>query len=158
MKKIIYLIMFIFLTLQSCNSSGNSSGFSSEREKTPEELRAELKTQEKNNPTQYVTVDGKMKDSIIQTRKEGWFHSAEYAKDGSVIKGTIKNTASVAKFKDVVLTVSYYSATNTEIKSEDHIFYEFYEPNSSKPFSLYIHAPEAMKSFGLSVKNATPVN
>lgn len=158
MKKIIYLIGFaIFIGLQSCNSTGSSSSMNFEKEKTPEELKAELKIQEENNPTQYVTVDAKMKDSIVQTRKEGWFHGAEYGKDGSVIKGIIKNSASVAKFKDVVLTVSYYSATNTEIKSEDHIFYEFYDPTSSKPFSLYVHAPEEMKSFGLTVKRATAV-
>lgn len=158
MKKITCIILFIFISLQSCNSSGNSSKFSAEREKTPEELRAELKTQEESNPLQYVIVDGKMKDSIVKTREEGWFHNAEYGKDGSVINGVINNTASVAKFKDVILTVSYYSATNTEIKSEDHIFYEFYEPNSSKSFSVYVHAPAEMKSFGLNIKNATPVD
>jgi hypothetical protein len=155
MKKITYFIMLfiIIIALESCNSGGNSS-----REKTSEELRAELKIQEESNPTRYMTVDAKMKDSIVQTRKEGFFHSAEYAKNGNVIKGVVKNSASVAKFKDMVLTVSYYSATNTEIKSEDHIFYEFYGPNSSKPFSLYVHAPEEMKSFSLSLKNATAVN
>jgi hypothetical protein len=157
MNKINLLITVVILgTIISCNSSSNSSPF--EREKTPEELRIELKAQEQNNPTQYVTVDSKMKDSIVQTREEGFFHSAEYGKDGSVIKGIIKNAASVAKFKDVVLTVSFYSATDTEIKSEDYVFYEFYEPNSSKPFSLHVHPPEAMKSFGTRIKTATPVN
>jgi hypothetical protein len=158
MKKSTFLIspLFALAILVSCNSSGSSPVF--EREKTPEELRMELKAQEQSNPTQYLSVDAKMKDSIIQTRAEGFFHNAEYGKDGSVIKGLIKNSASVAKFKDVVLTVSYYSATETEIKSEDHIFYEFYEPNAAKPFSLHVHAPEAMKSFGVRVKNATPTN
>lgn len=157
MKKITLLaILFVLFCNLSCNTNGSAPIF--EKEKTPEELRMELRKQEESSPNQYLTVDAKMKDSIIKIREAGFFRDAEYAKDGSVIKGTIKNAASVAKFKDVVLTVSYYSGTETEIKNEDFIFYEYYEPNSTKEFSVYVHTPEAMKSFGITVKTATPVN
>lgn len=149
MNKIIFFnILVVFLVFQSCNQVGSPP-------KSPEELRMELKFLEQSNPIQYLTVDAKMQDSIVKTREEGWFNKAEYGKNGNTIKGFIKNTASIAKFKDVVLTVSYYSATKTLIKNEDHIFYEFYEPNSSVPFSIHVYPPKEMKSFGLNVKNAS---
>lgn len=141
------LLLTLFM-LQSCNQVGSPP-------KSPEELRMELKSLEQSNPIQFLTVDAKMRDSMVKTREEGWFNKAEYGKNGNTIKGFIKNSASIAKFKDVVLTVSYYSATKTVIKSEDHIFYEFYEPNSLVPFSIHVYPPKEMKSFGLNVKNAS---
>lgn len=146
------LLVLVSLSIVSCKN------VASEHTKTPEELKAELRLLEETNPEQHLLIDAKMHDSIVKTREAGWFHDAEYGKDGNVIKGLIKNNASVAKFKDVVLAVTYYSATETEIKSEEYIFYEYYEPNTTKSFSLYVHAPDTMKSFNVSLKKATPVN
>lgn len=153
-KLVLILIVSVFVLFTNCNSNGAPSIL---EPKTPEALRMELLQHERSNPLQYLSVEAKMKDSMIQTRAEGFFHKAEYAKDGNLIKGVIRNSASVAKFKDVVLTVSYYSATDTEVKMEDFVFYEFYEPNTTKAFSLHVHPPDVMKSFGVHVKGATPL-
>lgn len=148
-KNFLSNILFLLILTYGCNQIGNGPA------KTPEELRLELKILEQANPSEYLTAEATINDSMVKTREEGWFNDAEFRKNGSVIRGRIKNAASLAKYKDIIVTVSYYSATNTVIKSEDHIFYEFYEPNSSKPFVLHVHAPTAMKKFGLQVKYAT---
>lgn len=158
MKKVI-LISLLTLFFISCNGSGSNSsnGFTSDRPKTAEELKQELKLQEQNNPSQYLTVNATMHDSMIKTREASFFHHSEYGKDGSAIKGIIKNSATVAKFKDVVLTVTFYSQTQTAIEEKDYVLYEFYNPNSETPFLLHVKEPEATKHFGISIKNAIPV-
>jgi len=151
MKKIILIAMTATtISFMSCNSGGSSSN--SDRPKTPEELKMELKIQEQSSPTEYLTVNGEtMKHNLV--REAGLFRDAEY--DGWLVEGTIKNSATVAKFKDIVLTIKLLSQTETVIEEKDYVFYEFYEPNSSKQFSIKINPPTVTDKFNVSVKNAT---
>jgi hypothetical protein len=115
----------------------------------------ELLSQERTTPLIYLTVEGKMQADQKLVRAAGLFRDAEYADDGSTIRGTIKNTATIAKFKDVVLTVTFYSQTQTVIETKDYVIYEFYKPNTTNNFELKVYPPEAMKEFNVEVKNAT---
>jgi len=72
-------------------------------------------------------------------------------------QGQIKNTASVAKFKDVVLTVYIYSKTKTIIDQKDYVIYEYLEPNGILPFKLKVNPPDAMSSYHIEVKGVTPI-
>lgn len=148
-KHYINLFLFLSLCLSGCNFKGENT--QSDRPKSPEELRLELRTQEQSNPLDYISTDQvTMKHN--QTREEGIFNSAEY--DGYLIQGNIKNTASIAKFKDVVLTINFLSQTGTIIEKNEKIIYEFYEPNSSKPFTIKVYPPEATSTFNVTLKNA----
>lgn len=142
------LILSVFL--MSCSSST-----SHDIPKTPEQLKAELLLRENDEPSAYLAVEATMKEDKVKTREEGLFHDAEYSKDGNTIHGTIKNTATLAKFKDIVLTVTFYSQTNTAIESKDFTIYEFYAPNTITPFELKVYPPEAMAKFGIEIKTAT---
>jgi hypothetical protein len=150
MKTTIFASLISVILLTSCGSSTPV-----EVPKTPEQLKAELLSQEKIEPLTYLTVDGTMRADEVKTRDEGLFHSAEYSPDGNTIHGTIKNTATMAKFKDIVLTVTYYSQTETAIESKDFTIYEFYSPNSTTPFELKVHPPESMAKFGIEIITAT---
>ncbi len=165
MKKQITILLIASVALTACNSSSNSSDSSTSSsteginsQKTPEELKADLLAQEQNDPLKYLTVDGSMQADEIKTRDAGLFHDAEYSPDGNTIYGTITNSATIAKFKDVVLTVTYYSQTETAIESKDFTFYEFYNPNSTSNFELKVYPPETMSKFSLEIKSATPIN
>lgn len=149
MKKILLpFIITVCLISFSCNEK-------SERPKTAEELKLELALQEEENPTQYIqTIDVTMKENKIQTRNATLFRSSKHKIDGSIISGTIKNSATIAKFKDVVLTVSFMSQTGTVIEQKDYVIYEFYQPKSSKPFELKVYEPSATEKFNVEVKNA----
>ncbi len=152
-----FVVSSILIT--SCNNSGSGSVAELESQmelpKTPAQLKEELASQEKIAPLDYITVDGTMKADEIQTRAEGLFRNAEYSPDGNTIYGTIKNSATIAKFKDVVVVITYYSQTDTKIKSEEKVYYEFYPPNSSTTFELKVYPPEEMAKFGLEIKSAT---
>lgn len=140
----------------SCNSGGSS--YNSERPKTPEELREELKEEELNNPTSYLDdKDVSIKSNQVLVSEETFFKSAKYAEDGKIIEGFIVNKATLGKFKDVVVKVSYYSSTETLIDEKQYVFYEYYEPNSSNYFTLKVYPPSAYDKFGFSVVDAKPV-
>lgn len=150
MKVIILASLFSVILLTSCHSSTPA-----EVPKTPEQLKAELLSQENTDPLTYLKVDAKMREDQVKTREAGLFHDAEFAKDGNTIYGTIKNSATMAKFKDIILTVTFYSQTETAIASKDFTIYKFYKPNSTTAFELKVYPPEAMAKFGIEVKNAT---
>jgi len=151
MKKIGFFTIAISLLLwTSCNSGGSSSN--TDRPKSPEELKAELKMQEQFAPTDYLRTEGStMKHNEV--RKAGLFRDAEY--DGWLVEGTIKNSATITRFKDVIVTIKLFSQTETVIEEKDYAIYEFFEPNSSKPFSIKITPPKVTDKFNVSVKTAT---
>lgn len=152
MKKIIVSLIALLIISTSCSDSNSAEV---NRPKTPEELRMELLSQEKLEPQTYLSVDATMQEDEIKTRDAGLFHDAEYSPDGNTIHGTIKNTATMAKFKDIVVTVTFYSQTETAIETKDFVIYEFYEPNSLNKFELKVYPPEAMAKFGIEIKGAT---
>lgn len=169
MKTINFIVCAGLFLMTSCNNSGNQVSAeaaipnNSENPasaevfvpKTPEELKMELNQQELSNPTHYLIANAKMSENTVKTREAGLFREAEYSTDGYNIEGSIKNSASVARFKDVMITVKFLSKTGTIIEETDYPFYEFYEPNSTTPFSLHVYPPDAMEKFSVSVKNAS---
>ena len=159
MKQLFISAIFIgTLALSSCNSEGSSGAAAAAIPKTPEELKMELLQQEQAEPLTYISVDASMREDEVKTRDAGLFHDAEYSPDGNTIRGTIKNTATVAKFKDVVLEVTFYSQTETPIETKEFTIYEFYSPNTTKNFELKVYPPEEMAKFGVEIKKATAVN
>ncbi|QIX59694.1 hypothetical protein HER32_00190 [Hymenobacter sp. BT18] len=49
----------------------------------------------------------------------------------TVVQGTVSSTASVATFKDIVLEVTFYSKTDTELGTRRATIYEFLPPGGS---------------------------
>lgn len=145
MKKITLILIYVLtITIIGCKEN---------RQKTPAELKMELQMQENNNPLQYLKLENvKMQRNKI--KEAGLFSSAKY--DGYLITGQVKNSATIAKYKDLKVTVELYSQTKTVIENKSFVIYEYYEPNSIKNFSLKIDAPDAMKSFGTFIIDATP--
>lgn len=154
---IIFFLAVFSVCLNSCGSSVIPN--ISEKPKTPEELRAELKRQELSTPLSYiedkhVLLYPKQK----KIRNGGLFRDPEYAPDGAVIEGDFISKAALAKFKDVVVKVSFYSQTKTLIEEKSYVIYQYIEPNSTKHFSIRVdQLPGAYKEFRFAVTGATPV-
>jgi hypothetical protein len=127
-------LICINLLLLSCNNN-------SERQKSPNELREDLKIEEQINPTNYLTVTA----SISQN-------------NGYKIRGNIKNTTAIAKFKDAIIVINYLSETGTIIDTQDYVIYKFFEPNSETLFEYRIQPPAGFKNFNIEIKTATAVN
>jgi hypothetical protein len=156
MKKIIFLLISATILFTNCGGSGNTAP--SERPKTPEELKMELLAHEQQEPLTYLSIEASMQADEVKTRNAGLFHDAEYSPDGNTIHGTIINSATLAKYKDIVLTITFYSQTETAVESLEKVIYEFYSPNTATPFELKVYPPETMAKFGIEIKGATAVN
>lgn len=120
--------------------------------KTPAELKLELKQKENMSPISYLEVETKLNHDI---KKGGLFRKRKI--DGQIISGTVKNTATAATYKDVVIRVQYYSKTKTEIGKKDFVIYEEYLPNSKKEFRYKIEIPDATETYHATIIEATPV-
>jgi hypothetical protein len=138
MKTNVKIFILVSFLLISCG--GNSPL----RLKSPEELRKELKNREQTNYKAYLSVEYKL-DKTFWTSED-------------VIKGIIANTASIARFKDVVVTITFFTATDTELGSKDFVVYKFFEANSKTAFEVKTKSPSATKKIGVTVKSAVPVD
>ncbi|HEX8327282.1 MAG TPA: hypothetical protein VF629_07060 [Hymenobacter sp.] len=113
-----------------------------ERPKTAEELRAELLERERTSPEEYLTVEGTYRRNFINQL---------------VLEGDITNQATMAKFKDPVLTVTWYSATDTELETKSYSVFEYVRPHGSAHFKLKTEAPSYVAKVGMSIFSATPL-
>ena len=73
------------------------------------------------------------------------------------IKGIIYNNANFASFKDVVLTVAYFSATDTDIDRETFTVYDYVYAGSSSDFVIKTYSPQGTKKIGVYIKNAVGI-
>ncbi|MBA2610988.1 MAG: hypothetical protein H0U95_03390 [Bacteroidetes bacterium] len=142
MKKIISTTVFaIILLLIACDKQV------AQKPAAQEELNYESLVQEKDSPLLFMDVEAKIRNE-----------NDEVGKQSNFMSGTISNTAMQTKFKDVLLLVKYYSATNDLIESAEFVVYKFFEPNTRTKFELNIHPPASMHTFDVEVKNAKATN
>lgn len=139
MKTSLFSSLLLTIILISCNNSYNPI-----RQKSPEELRMELKASEQKDYNQYLSVHYDKADYKFWT-------------DKYQIRGYIQSTASIARFKDAVLTVSFLTETDTELASSDNFLYKFIEPNSKTDFVITTRVPNATKKFNIRIKTVVPV-
>jgi hypothetical protein len=123
---------------RSQNQNNSNSGH---RVKTESDLRNELESKEKRNPKTYLSVDYDLNYRLFSGKDE--------------IKGTIYNSATMATFKDVILTVTYSSNTGTKLYSENFVVYDFIYPGSSTDFNIKTYSPEGTKQIGVKIKSAS---
>ena len=113
---------------------------STPREKSAEELREELYRKEMKNPKEYLSVTYDLTYKVLSGEDK--------------ITGNIYNYASMATFKDVVLTVTYSTATGTYLGSEEFVKYDYVYPGSSVPFLIKVYSPDGTKQIGVKIKSA----
>jgi hypothetical protein len=113
------------------------------RQKTEDELREELYNKELRKPKEYLTVTYDLTYRVFSGKDE--------------IRGTIYNNANFASFKDVVLTVAYFSATDTEIDRETYTIYDYVYAGSSSDFVIKTYSPQGTKKIGVYIKSASGI-
>jgi hypothetical protein len=142
------LVCLILVTTTSCNQKES-------QKKTPEELKSELRQQEQTDPLSYLSISkATLTPQRKEVRKKTLFKKAKYENDGATINGVIENKATLAKFKDVKLKVTYYSITNSIISEKYFIFYEYYSPNSKEVFNIKDYPPQSYNRFNVEVVEA----
>lgn len=167
LKLYILFIFYIGLFASGCSNQKPEMNLQSEvpakevkveRAKTPAELRKELRILEESNPSEYLKAQATLQENKILVQAAGLFSHSKYAIDGYLLTGTINNTASVAKFKDAVITISFISETNTPIMSNKLVLYKYLNPNETIPFEFKVYAPKESKNFKIKIKDAVAVH
>jgi hypothetical protein len=132
---IVIISGLIFINNINYSNSGYNSGSSYEEKiMTIEEI-------ERSQPTNFLSANG--------TYNENFWG------DKIKIQGRIKNSATVAIYKDAVIKVIYYSKTKTVLGSENYTIYEVFSPHSTKNFELKVTNYKDVNSIGLDVVSAT---
>ncbi len=117
-----------------------SSGSTNDDPQTYQEKVMTVAEIENSQPTRFLTADGKYKENLLGTKLK--------------VYGTIKNTATVASFKDAKVKVTYYTKTNTAIGSKTYTIYETFGPQSTVQFTLKIENYQDVSSIGWDVIDA----
>ena len=130
------LFAFSLFLFTSCDS--NSS-----YEPTHEDIKISLEETEKSSPTEFLKANVTYRQNLV---------------DQWVLEGTVSNTASLAKYKDVVLRIVYYSKTQTEIGSEEKTLFEYFKPNNQQSFKIKTAGFEGTTSIGFEVISASAVD
>jgi hypothetical protein len=134
-----------FIVSFSCSNPGSNSSESYDSSPVQEEIKYEetkmtIEEMEKADPLKFLDAGGTYRPALLG----GNF----------LIEGYIKNAATVAVYKDIVVEFSYYSKTDSEIKTETRTFYEFIQPNGTYNFRFKVNAPSATATIGWDVISA----
>jgi hypothetical protein len=113
-------------------------------QQSPDELKTELLKEENANPTTYLKI---IKHDNIQHHVDGWF-----------VSGYIKNTATLAYFKDAVVIVSYYTQSQKHLISQQYVIHQSFKPNKPQYFLFKVSAPKETASIKMTIKSATAVD
>lgn len=133
MKTLLFVLsLFLF------SSCGSDSSY----EPTHEDIKISLEDAEKASPTEFLKANGTYRQNLINQ----W-----------VLEGTVSNTASLAKYKDVVLKIVYYSKTQTEIGSEEKTLFEYFKPNTKQNFKIKTAGFDGTSSIGFEIISANAV-
>jgi hypothetical protein len=115
---------------QSDNTNNNSTGYSSSNDNnqynressqkpTEQELKEDLYKREMSSPKEYLTLSYSYRVNLAAN---------------TIIEGNISNSASVAGFKNVKMTVYFYSKTDVVVGKETFTVMEFVPANRSISF------------------------
>lgn len=124
------------------NNSEIQNRIETQREKTPGELKQELAQKENENPQIYIDAEGTYRENLIGE---------------TVLEGKIKNTATVAVFKDIVLEAEFLAPSGTSLGTKNFTRYEKLGPGFEVTFKFKTVAPKETKSVRITVVDATPI-
>lgn len=133
---VIVLVVCVLWIANMDSNSGSGSVVETYQEKvmTIEEI-------EHSQPTKFLIATGN--------------YDQNFWGDKIKVHGIIKNTATIASFKDALVRVTYYSKTNTELGSKEYTIYEIFPPHSEVKFELKIENYKDVDAIGWDVIQAT---
>ena len=102
------------------------------KEMTAEEI-------EKADPLRFVSASGQSRKTIF----------GKYT-----LNMKVENSATVTKYKDVVVKIEYISASNSVINTEERRFNEIFPPHSTKNYEFKISKPSESSKLRVSVIQA----
>ena len=132
-----YIFALLF-SLTACGQSGDSS--TSITEESYNQKVISVEETELSQPTTFLKADGNYNKNLIGIKIK--------------LHGTITNSASVATFKDAVVQITFYSATQTELFNKNYTIYNYFPPHSTVEFELKTENYKDVESIGVAVVGA----
>ncbi len=108
--------------------------------KTPTQLKEDRRKKEITNPASYIKTKIKWRKNLVGE---------------TVVEGNLVNIATLADFKDPVISITWLSKTNTPLATTSHPLYEYLAAKKTIPYKLKIKAPAKYASIKASVESAT---
>ncbi len=140
MKRFISLLLLSSLFLFACSSDSSS------KEKTEKQsyqlTKDELLKKEQKNPQDFLMINGNYKKNLLGQ---------------TVVKGILTNKAKIAVFKDVDVSLSFFSKTQALLENDKETEYITIGPGQSKDFKTKYFAPKGTDSVALQVLGAKSV-
>lgn len=115
-----------------------------DNEKSPEELKEDLAQKEQENPGEYLVI----KNATFRRNLIGEI----------VIEGKIKNTATVAGFKDIVIEASFLAPSGTVLDRKEFTRYEKLGPGYEVGFKFKANPNKEVNSVNARIVTAPPIN
>lgn len=137
MKKLIPALILTSFIFAACG--GDDKEADKKGKDKYEQTKETLEQTEKKNPTRFLTVEGHDRKNLFRQ---------------TVIKGTITNKATVARFKDVDIELSFYSETGALLEKDHEVIYESIAPGNSTNFKTKYFAPKGTDSVAMKVVGA----
>jgi hypothetical protein len=131
--------LIIYYKINS-NNTGHSGADSLEIN-TYEEKVLTVEEMERAEPTDFLDADGTYRKNFFGTKIK--------------VHGFIRNTATVATYKDAVVRITYYSKTRTALITKNYKIYDYFPPKSKKNFELKIENYKDVNSIGWEVVSAS---
>jgi hypothetical protein len=136
------LFLLVVLFSASCRSSSGRPDPFQEEPQTYEQKKLSIEQEEQQNPSQFLEAGGNYRTNFLGDKMK--------------VSGYVQSTATVANFKDIVIRVTFYTRTDTEIKSENYTLYEFVNAGKRVNFQWKLAAPSNCEKLGWDVISATP--
>ncbi len=129
---------FMLATFNSCGGSDAKNATTVKKDKY-EEKKETLEEMEKKDPVRFLSVSSHDRKNLIRQ---------------TVVKGTLKNNATVASYKDVEIEISFFSKTGTLLEKDNETIYETIAPGKDADFKTKYYAPKGTDSVVIKVVNA----
>lgn len=127
---------FFAITMFSCGTEKSPATEELEYVQTKESLESI----EKKQPTRFLRASLKKKKNLIGQ---------------TVLRGSVKSTATVASYKDIEIKLRFYSKTGAVLEENIDKVYETIGPGEEKNFKLKYFAPKDTDSASVTVIKAT---
>lgn len=139
------VILFICVTLViiNYNNSDGATNYTAPASvfKTEKEIKADKLTTEQNNPLAYIQTEFLYRPNLLGE---------------TVINGTFLNTATLTSYKDVQLTITWYSKTNTAVETQRRTLFEYLSPGQTVTCKWKLSGPSRYSHLKVNVVGATP--
>ena len=137
MKHLVAAASLFILIGTGCGNTEEKKADKEKKEKDQyEQTKETLEETEKKNPVRFLAVEGKDHRNLLRQ---------------TVIKGTITNKATVARYKDIDVELAFYSKTGALLEKDHEVIYETISPGTTADFKTKYYAPKGTDSIALKI-------